>query len=89
MITKQQLEEIGFKWDESFNYGCLGKTDKLHKKIEEGIDSSTTIIMRTNYRFVDIELIIVNDFGGVTTDSAFRGKCESIEFLKEILNAVV
>lgn len=93
MITKQQLEDIGFKWDGSSLSPYTGHPSgfskvKDNRHIIKGHDI-TEIFITIDDRYVRIELSRISSHEDPRKYVVFNGSCENIEFLKQILNAVV
>ena len=89
MITNEQLEQLGFKHDGKID-SFTGKLCNYHQRKDNGhiIQGHDTldIFLNISHPYITIENEHRSSYGH-TKEPVFKGRCEDIDFLKDILKA--
>lgn len=92
MINQNELEGLGFKLIAE-EPGLWGNTSTFYKKVDNGhiIEGHDTaeIFITKNRNFISIEIDHQSSWDYSGKRLVFTGKCDSIDFLQQIIKAVI
>jgi len=90
MITKEQLEELGFEWDGETKSIYTGNPSKFYWKKDKPhiIPGHDSLVVTLDLEPPFVTLTIEHQSSWThTKEQTFKGKCTNIEFFKDILES--